>query len=49
MRRTGSRQAPHIAFGYGAHRCIGACLARIELQAVFGTLFRRLPMLPVTW
>jgi cytochrome P450 len=39
------RQAPHIAFGHGAHRCLGAGLARIELQAVFGTLFRRLPTL----
>jgi cytochrome P450 len=33
----------HIAFGFGHHFCIGASLARVELQTVFGTLFRRLP------
>ncbi|HEY9524293.1 MAG TPA: cytochrome P450 [Thermopolyspora sp.] len=36
---------PHIAFGYAAHYCIGAGLARVELQAVFGTLFQRFPTL----
>lgn len=33
----------HVAFGHGPHYCIGAPLARIELQAVFGTLFHRFP------
>jgi cytochrome P450 len=33
----------HVAFGYGPHACLGAPLARLELQVVFGTLFRRLP------
>ena len=33
----------HVAFGYGAHVCIGANLARIELRTVFPTLFRRFP------
>nr|3E5J_A Chain A, Cytochrome P450 (Cytochrome P450 hydroxylase) [Streptomyces avermitilis]3E5K_A Chain A, Cytochrome P450 (Cytochrome P450 hydroxylase) [Streptomyces avermitilis] len=37
------RPAPHLAFGFGAHQCIGQQLARIELQIVFETLFRRLP------
>ncbi len=33
----------HVAFGYGAHQCLGQNLARIELQVVFDTLFRRVP------
>jgi cytochrome P450 len=36
---------PHVAFGYGPRFCLGAPLARVELQVVFGTLFRRLPTL----
>lgn len=35
----------HVAFGAGPHVCIGAPLARAELQIVFDTLFRRLPKL----
>jgi pentalenolactone synthase len=35
----------HLAFGHGAHYCVGAGLARVELRAVFGTLFRRFPTL----
>jgi pentalenolactone synthase len=34
---------PHLTFGHGAHYCVGAPLARIELQALFGTLLRRYP------
>jgi pentalenolactone synthase len=36
--RSGS---PHLTFGHGAHYCVGAPLARIELRALFGTLLRR--------
>ena len=36
---------PHLSFGHGARFCIGASLARVELRAVFSTLFRRLPEL----
>jgi cytochrome P450 len=34
---------PHIAFGYGAHRCVGASLARLELQVAINALLTRLP------
>ncbi|GGS68388.1 cytochrome P450 [Streptomyces cinerochromogenes] len=35
----------HLAFGHGHHYCPGAGVARVELQAAFGTLARRLPSL----
>jgi pentalenolactone synthase len=35
----------HIAFGHGRHFCVGAGLARIELQTVFGALVKRFPTL----
>ncbi|MDP9869192.1 MULTISPECIES: cytochrome P450 [Streptosporangium] len=35
----------HVAFGYGAHQCLGQSLARVELQVVYGTLYRRIPTL----
>jgi cytochrome P450 family 142 subfamily A polypeptide 1 len=34
---------PHLAFGFGPHFCMGASLARMELQAMFSELLRRLP------
>ncbi|WP_425440488.1 cytochrome P450 [Prauserella shujinwangii] len=34
---------PHLAFGYGVHRCIGAELARMELRAAYPALVRRFP------
>ncbi|GAA1616315.1 cytochrome P450 [Nonomuraea maheshkhaliensis] len=33
----------HLAFGFGPHQCLGQNLARMELEIVFGTLFRRIP------
>ncbi|WP_240973255.1 cytochrome P450 [Nonomuraea composti] len=35
----------HLAFGFGPHQCLGQNLARMELQIVFDTLFRRIPTL----
>ncbi|CCH31125.1 cytochrome P450 [Actinosynnema sp. NPDC047251] len=33
----------HIAFGFGVHQCLGQPLARLELEVVYRTLYRRLP------
>jgi cytochrome P450 len=33
----------HVAFGFGVHACLGQPLARVELQVVYGTLYRRIP------
>jgi len=35
----------HLSFGYGVHQCLGAPLARMELQVAYATLFRRIPSL----
>lgn len=35
----------HLAFGFGVHQCLGQPLARLELQVVFSTLYRRIPTL----
>jgi cytochrome P450 len=39
------KKSPHVAFGGGAHICIGAPLARLEAQVALTRLFARLPNL----
>jgi cytochrome P450 len=39
------KEATHVGFGYGAHYCLGAPLARMELQVTVSTLLSRLPNL----
>jgi hypothetical protein len=34
---------PHVAFGFGAHFCLGANLARLEARVAFEELLARLP------
>jgi len=51
LTRTDNR---HVAFGWAAHFCFGAALARIEGQISFATILRRLPHLnlqpaPLSW
>lgn len=37
----------HLSFGYGAHKCIGAALARVELHVVLEEVLTRLPELRI--
>jgi cytochrome P450 len=41
------QEAPNLSFGAGIHFCIGAPLARLELNTVLPILFRRLPGLKI--
>ncbi|WP_033439846.1 cytochrome P450 [Saccharothrix sp. NRRL B-16314] len=42
---AGRPASAHLAFGHGAHRCVGAELARMELRAAYPALLRRFPKL----
>lgn len=35
----------HLAFSFGPHQCLGQPLARLELEIVYSTLYRRIPTL----
>ena len=41
IRRADARK--HIAFGYGIHFCLGAPLARLEMEVALPALLRRYP------
>jgi cholest-4-en-3-one 26-monooxygenase len=40
--RVDRRPNPHLAFGFGEHFCMGAHLARVELETIFRHLLARL-------
>jgi len=40
-------QAPHLGFGAGVHHCLGAQLARMELQEALRGLLTRMPRLTI--
>ncbi|GAB2891949.1 cytochrome P450 [Streptomyces mayteni] len=41
--RTRRGREPHLGFGYGAHRCVGAHLAHEEIASALTALFGRFP------
>jgi cytochrome P450 len=45
---VGRAPKAHLGFGFGAHHCLGAQLARMELQEAFRGLLTRLPGLRMT-
>jgi len=38
----------HLGFGFGRHFCLGASLARLELEVGLGRLLARFPTLTLT-
>ena len=49
--RLGRRGPAPLAFGFGAHHCLGAALARLETTVALRLIFARKPVLagPVSW
>jgi cytochrome P450 len=41
--RRDTKDQSHVAFSFGIHQCLGQPLARLELQVVFETIFKRFP------
>jgi cytochrome P450 len=44
----GRNPNPHVSFGAGLHFCVGAPLARVELESAFGNLARKVSSFEVT-
>jgi cytochrome P450 len=42
---VGRAPRDHLAFGLGRHRCLGAALARVEIQEAIAAILRRFPRL----
>ena len=40
---TRKAPAPHLGFGWGTHFCLGAHLARLEMESALRTVLDRLP------
>ena len=43
------RPVAHVAFGHGAHFCVGAALARLEMNVTMPHLAQRYPELGPAW
>lgn len=41
--RIGRNPNRHLAFGQGAHLCLGNNIARLNMKVIFGTLLDRFP------
>jgi cytochrome P450 len=46
--RVDRRPNPHLAFGFGEHFCMGAQIARVELEVIFRLLLERLDSFEVS-
>ncbi|HWW52563.1 MAG TPA: cytochrome P450, partial [Acidimicrobiales bacterium] len=46
--RVDRRPNPHLAFGFGEHFCMGAPVARVELETIFRHLLTRLESFEVS-
>jgi cytochrome P450 len=46
--RVDRKPNPHLAFGFGEHFCMGAHLARVELETIFRLLLARVESFEVS-